>query len=381
MVHKEVIHLVGKTFIYYSNKGKVLRITTGILWKDRGISQNEKLINGLVKKLQDIISNYQLDHDGVKPSRAYVSSMMKGESPPKECLMDYYREFLDYKTQEVANGNLQPNSLIDYRTVRTILLDYEKVNKTKLQLLDLSEDFMNRFQEYLLENRNLNNNTAFKRMKLLKAFLNYCEGKHYFRLEFSFSKIKMKEYNPTVISLTESEYCHLRDWHTGKYEKVKAVFIFGCLTSLKFSNIKELRQDDIINDQICIRSAKTNTQHFIPLPSTAKAILLKYNYNLNFFTNQTYNRLLKKMAKTSGFFNSPVTVVIQKGSQKLEVQKPKWECFGSQLARRVNITRNIDKNLPLDVVMDIAGLKRMDTVFKYMDKSGVIKDYSKILEE
>jgi len=177
MVQKEVIHLAGKTFIYYSNKGKVLRIITGIQWKDRELPKNEKLITGLVKKLQDIISNYQFDHDGAKPSRDYVSSMMKGGSPPKECLVDYYREFLDYKTQEVANGNLQPNSLIDYRTLRTILLDYEKVNKAKLQLPDLSADFMNHFQEYLLKNRNLNNNTAFKRMKLLKAFLNYCEEK------------------------------------------------------------------------------------------------------------------------------------------------------------------------------------------------------------
>ena len=191
----------------------------------------------------------------------------------------------------------------------------------------------------------------------------------------------MKEYNPTVISLTEKEYFQLRDWEAGKYTKVKDVFIFGCLTSLKFSEIKDIHQDNIINHQICIKSAKTDVQHSVPLTATAKAILEKYSYNLNFFTTQTYNRLLKKMAKASGFFDTPITVVIQRGNQRLEVQKPKWECFGSHLARRVNITRNITKNLPLDVVMDIAGLKRMDTVLKYMDNNGAKKDYSKILEE
>jgi hypothetical protein len=183
MVQKEVVFLKGKACIYYSNKGKVLRLATGILWNDRWLPPNEKLINDLVKKLQDIVWNYRLDHDGGNPSRDFVRSMMKGESVPKECLMDYYREFLDYKTQEVTDGNL-------------------------------------------LTKRNLNNNSAHKRMKLLKAFLNYCEGKRYFRLDFNFSKIKMKGYNPTVISLTELEYCNLRDWDAGKYEKVKAVFIF-----------------------------------------------------------------------------------------------------------------------------------------------------------
>ena len=51
MVQKEVIQLKGKTYIYYSNKGEVLRIVTSILWKDRGLPQNEKLINGLVHLL------------------------------------------------------------------------------------------------------------------------------------------------------------------------------------------------------------------------------------------------------------------------------------------------------------------------------------------
>lgn len=381
MDQREVVQLKGKACIYYSHKGAVLRLATGILWEDRSLPQNAKLIQSLVKKQQEIINKYQLDHEGANPSRDYVRSMMKGESVPKESLMDYYREFLDFKTQEVTNGNLRPNSLIDYRTLRTILLGYEKEHKAKLHPSDLKKDFMDRFKEYLLTNRGLNNNTAFKRIKLLKAFLNYCEEKRYFRLDFSFSKIKMKEYNPTVISLTESEYCNLRDWDAGKYEKVKAVFIFGCMTSLKFSDIKELCRDDIVNDQICIRSVKTNVRHYVPLTLTAKAILEKYDYTLDFFTNQTYNRLLKKMAKASGFFDGEVTVVIQHGNENREIRKPKWACFGSHFARRVNITRNISKNLPLNVVMDIAGLKRIDTVLKYMDKFGAVHDYSKILEE
>ena len=51
MVQREVVQLKGKTCIYYSSKGKVLRLATGIDWKDRTLPQNEKLINNLVKKL------------------------------------------------------------------------------------------------------------------------------------------------------------------------------------------------------------------------------------------------------------------------------------------------------------------------------------------
>jgi hypothetical protein len=272
MIQREVVQLKGKTCIYYSSKGKVLRLATGIDWKDRTLPQNEKLINNLVKKLQDIIWKYRMDHDGGNPSRDFVRSMMKGESFKKECLMDYYREFLDYKTQEVTNGNLQPNTLIDYKTLRTVLLDYEKLNKTKLQPSEVTEAFLNRFKGYLLTTRNLNNNSAHKRMKSLKAFLNYCEEKKYFRLDFNFSNIKMKGYDPTIISLTETEYCNLRDWDAGKYARVKDVFIFGCLTSLRFSDIRSIRKVDIVNDQIFIRSIKTNVQFWWKIATLNKTL-------------------------------------------------------------------------------------------------------------
>ena len=380
MSTKEVVELKGKTCIYYSNKGKVLRLPTGILWKDRLQPKNEQLINSLVKKLQDIIWAYRMDHDGSNPTRDHVRAMMKGESFQKDSLIDYYREFYGYKTDQVKNGNLQPNSLIDYKTLRTVLMDFEKLSKTKFQLTDITEDFVNRFKSYLLTKRNLNNNSTLKRLKSLKVFINYCVENKYFKPDFTFSKIKMKGYDPTVISLTEDEFQQLLKWDAGKYEKVKDAFIFGCLTSLRFSDIIKIRNHDITNNQIIMRSVKTDVQHVIPLTTHSKSILGKYSYNLNFFTVQTYNRLLKKMAKESGIFDGEVTVVVQQGNEKKEIRKPKWECFGSHLARRTNITRNISKNIPLNIVMGIAGLKRMDTVLKYMDKFGGINEYSKKLE-
>jgi hypothetical protein len=53
----------------------------------------------------------------------------------------------------------------------------------------------------------------------------------------------------------------------------------------------------------------------------------------------------------------------------------------SNLARRTNITRNLMKQIPLLVVMSVAGLKQMSTVLKYMEKYGSINDYTKKMEE
>jgi integrase len=380
MKDKEIVQVQNRVFVYYSNKGLVYRHPTGVNWKDRNLPQNEQLLSSLVKKLRDIIHSYRMEH-GANPPRDYVKSWMKDETQQKEGLMDYYREFWNYKSNEVKNGNLQPHSLIDYRTLRSALTEFEKETRKKFQLTDITEDFVNRFKGFLLNKRKLNNNSTKKRLKSLKVFINYCEDKKYFRLDFNFSKIKVKTYDPTVISLTEQEFQQLREWDAGKYQKVKDLFILGCLTSLRFSDLKSIGKHNIINDQIVIKSIKTDVQHLIPLTPTCKEILEKYNYNLNFFTNQTYNRLLKKMAKDSGFFDTEVTVIVQHGNVKKEIRKPKYQFFGSHLARRTNITRNLMKQIPLPVVMSVAGLKQMSTVLKYMEKYGSINDYTKKMEE
>jgi len=113
MKDKEVVQLNGKVFIYYSNKGLVLRLSTGIDWKTQSKPENQKTINGLVNKLRDTITSYRIEFGG-NPSRDYVRSKMKDENiQEKSCLMDYYKEFLSCKNTQIKNGNLKPQTLID----------------------------------------------------------------------------------------------------------------------------------------------------------------------------------------------------------------------------------------------------------------------------
>lgn len=43
------------------------------------------------------------------------------------------------------------------------------------------------------------------------------------------------------------------------------------------------------------KSEKTDIQQIIPLTKLSQDILERYDYNLQFYKTQTYNRLLKKM--------------------------------------------------------------------------------------
>jgi len=381
MKDKEIVQLHGKIFLYYSNKGLVFRYPTGISSKDQGSPENQNIINSLVKKIRDIIYTFKLEN-GTNPSRDYVRSKMKDESlPTTATLQDYVKEFIGFKNTEVKHGNLKPQSMTDYINLRGSIQEFEKTTKKKLQMTDVTEDMVNRFKTYLTTKRLLNNNSLKKRLKSFKIFLNYCESKKYLKLNFDYSRIKVKTYDPTIVTLTENEFQQLKAWVPGKYQKVKDLFIFGMLTSLRYSDLISIREHHIINDNIVKKSEKTDIQQIIPLTKLSREILERYNYNLNLYRTQTYNRLLKKMGQESGIFSEEVVLVEQRGNQKLEIRKPKWQCLESHTARRTFITRAITKGIPLNVIMGITGHTRIETLTRYMDKYSPTNGYRELLEE
>ena len=381
MKEKEVVQLNGKVFLYYSNKGLVFRYPTGISTKDQGSQENQNIINSLVKKLRDIVYQYKMENGG-NPSRDFVRSRMRDERLPNNnsTLQDYLKEFISYKNTEVTNGNLKPQSLTDYTNLRSSLIEFDKTNKKKLQLSDVSEDMVNRFKLHLMK-KGLNNNSIKKKLKSFKIFLNYCESKKYLKLNFDYSRIKIKTYDPTIVTLTEDEFQKFKVWEPGKYQKVKDLFMFGILTSCRYSDLISIREHHIINDNIVKKSEKTDIQQIIPLTRITREILERYHFNLQLYTTQTYNRLLKKMGKESGLFESEVVLVEQRGSQKLEIRKKKWECLESHTARRTFITRAITKGIPLNIIMGITGHTRIETLSRYMDKYTPTNGYRELLEE
>jgi integrase len=240
---------------------------------------------------------------------------------------------------------------------------------------------VNRFKTHLTTKRLLNNNSVKKRLKSFKIFLNYCESKKYLKLNFDYSRIKIKTYDPTIVTLTEDEFQKLKAWDAGKYQKVKDLFIFGILTSLRYSDLVSVREHHIMNDNIVKKSEKTDIQQIIPLNRISREILERYNYNLQLYTTQTYNRLLKRMGQESGIFSGEVVLIEQRGNQRSEVRKQKWECLESHTARRTFITRAITKGIPLNVIMGITGHTRIETLTRYMDKYTPTNGYRELLEE
>ena len=193
MKDKEVVRLNDKVFIYYSCKGLVLRLPTGIEWKSRTQEENKTIIDKYVTSLREIVSSY-MKENGCKPSRDFVKSKLKSENPSeKSNLIDYYEEFLSAKRADIVNGNLKQASLTDFTSLKNALIDFEKKSETTFILTDISEDFVSQFVAYLQTTRKLNIDSCKKRLNSFKAFLNFCEEKKYFTMGFDWGSVKPEE--------------------------------------------------------------------------------------------------------------------------------------------------------------------------------------------
>lgn len=181
MNDKEVVQLSGKVFIYYSNKGLVLRLPTKIEWKDRNNEENKPTIENLVKKLRGIISAYMAEN-GCKPSRDFVKGKLKEEIPsPSLLLKDVLDHFLQSKKKEVEDGIMKPGSLTDFSSFKGAMTDFETNSETTFQISDITDDFISRFLNYLKTERNLSEDSCKKRLRTLKSFLTFCEDKRGFK--------------------------------------------------------------------------------------------------------------------------------------------------------------------------------------------------------
>jgi len=92
-----------------------------------------------------------------------------------------------------------------------------------------------------------------------------------------------------------SHYCT-----NNQLTKIKDIFIFQCLTGMRYGELKLINKRNINNnDCIVLKEEKNSSKptREIPLISISKAILLKYNYELPVISNQNKTITSKKFLK------------------------------------------------------------------------------------
>ena len=361
-----------------------------------------KAINAYLKRIDSFFSDLEndlLNNNGVVGdikkifSNEFGKARRSGDSEDEpKGFFDYFDEF----TSEMGKQNDWTNATHEkFHALKNHIKDFSEEPSFEL----FSEKGLTNFVEFLRNQLNMKNSTIGKQLGFLKWFLKWANAKGYNQETAyrSFSP-KLKGTEKAVVFFDWDELMKiyeykfpelgtelkLKDVHGKEYakrvnlerstlERVRDVFCFCCFTSLRYSDVANLKRANVYPDYIQITTIKTADTLKIELNKYAAAILKKYEgvsfpYDkvLPVVSNQRMNEYLKEMAEIIGF-NEPVTVTYYKGNLRIDETYPKWQMIGTHTGRRTFICNALMLGIAPQIVMKWTGHSDYKAMKPYID--------------
>jgi site-specific recombinase XerD len=293
----------------------------------------------------------------------------------KERSMDLFTFIQDFIDKAPSRVNSKSGTPVCYKMQREYertfhyLKEYAKSQPRKLDFKDIDLDFYYSFVEYL-QGLDLATNTIGKKIQTLKIFLNaasdlgYNDYKYYKSTRF----VAITEESDSIyLTSDEIKQIYQHDFSDNKsLDRIRDLFIVGCWTGLRFSDISQVTPEVIKDGLITIRQAKTGGKVVIPLHHTVEAILKKYKGVLpRVPTNQEFNRSLKDIGKAADI-KDKVHISITKGGVKTTKAYQKYELMTTHTGRRSFATNNYLIGVPSLTIMAITGHKTESAFLRYI---------------
>lgn len=231
---------------------------------------------------------------------------------------------------------------------------------------------------YLRESAGMEESSVRKTYQQLRWFLAWALHKGYMReMAVLHYRPKYKLVSKPVIFLTKRELLTLYYYNIPRVrgavtlEKVRDLFCFCAFTSLRYSDMAQLRRDDVTPTMLYVTSKKTHDRLPIDLCSKAREILKKYaslpgDRVLPVISCQQMNRNLKVLCELCGI-NEPIVKVFYRSGVRYEKVYPKYALMGTHAARRTFICFALSQGIPPQVVMKWTGHSDYMAMRPYID--------------
>ncbi len=272
-----------------------------------------------------------------------------------------------YIRDNTDSGRWSESALKKNKTIRRHLYD----TSPTLTFEELENDGMTLFIKHLssIKDRDghvgLKNDTIKKDISFVKAFVRWAQEKGFVdSSKFLCQKVRLKTVRKTVVFLDWDELMKIYSYDFGNLNYLshaRDVFCFCCFTSLRYSDVANLKRSNFKEDSFTFTTIKTSDTLTIQLNKYSKAILEKYA-NVKFpkdrvlpiISNQRLNEYIKIVGKLCGI-DAPVSITFYKGNQRVEETHPKWEVLSFHAARRTFISNALALGIPPNIVMQWSG--------------------------
>jgi len=344
------------------------------------IESFERTAKELIRTLSEngnVPSHEKLRNELDKIYKPTKVTTIHGETPK-----DFF-PFIDFF---IKTATRKENTIKSYKTLKNNLLDYQSEKKTTLTFDRIDIDFYNSFIDYLSKPKTiktkqgksktvagLSKNTIGTRIKILKTFLSEANSRG-IKVPNDYTKKSFRKPNEETFSiyLNESELMQIynKSGLPPYLERVRDLFLIGCYTGLRFSDLTQLKKENISTDNtINITTQKTNQKVVVPIHPVVREIFEKYDYKLpNLPTNQKFNEYLKKVAELAKI-KELVNIEKNIGGFIVSETTEKYNLVTSHTARRSFATNAFLSDMPSISIMKITGHKTESAFMKYIKMS------------
>jgi len=358
--------------------GNLQRPMPGTIHKFSNQNYSAKVISNIINEGLDMIkvAFTKCELDSVVPSKEILKTMVRGEQPEQEpvrvkkTLSELYEEYQESKRDD---RNLMKTSCYKFVQVWNHLVECHP----DITLEELTKEKLHKLKSWYIQN-GYSNTTIANRFKYLKSFFIWLKSEGY---ELQPGVFTYKP-NLTIVSKTVTflKYNELMDFYNFKFaddeknlELVRDMFCFMAFTSLRYSDLENLKKANVFDDHIEVCTKKTHDKLSIPLTIHAKEIINKYKNEgykdgkmFRVYANQKINELLKEAAKKAGL-DREVVLIHYQGNTRIEEVKKFYEIIGCHDARRTFVCCSLAFGIPPTVVMSCTGHSTYNAMKPYIE--------------
>lgn len=370
-------------YLFYRFNNQTLKYSTGIkikprFWnpelqkarQSRLFTQSES-INETLENLSTTVKNA---HRDLINARKTPTPYKLKEELNKALFKEEYAQkqgFLKFVDELIEQSNRMKNTKKQWKQTLRKLVEFKKATQKEVDFDTIDLDFYNSFVHFLTK-EGYTKNTIGGFIKNVKIFMNEAvDRKLTNNLEYRNRKFRVMEEKVDKIYLSQQELKNIYTLDLSKnqrLEKVRDLFILACFTGLRFSDLIQVRPENIINNgsQIKVKTEKTGELVIIPIHKYVKDILAKYNGSLPAsISNQKMNEYLKEIAELAGI-KETVKIAITRGGKIDNMINKKHELVTTHTARRSFATNAYLMDVPSISIMKITGHRTEKSFMKYI---------------
>lgn len=369
--------------------------------RDKKISELNSKLDNMVNNASEIFRRFE--NDNVRQPTLEEMREKLNEKYNKSLVvekLDFFGFFDKYileaktKTNQQTSRAISPNTIKLYKNAQNHLKDFASKCKRRIDFDTIDLDFYHDFSAYLAKSKKFAPNTIGRVIKITKGVLNDATERGLnTNLTFKSRRFKVITEKVENIYLTEAELDALFQLDLSeekRLERVRDLFLMGCYTGLRFSDLSKLDSKKITGDVIEIETQKTGEKVIIPLHPRVVALFDKYGDKIpHEISNQKLNDYIKEVGKKLAeqelkVLDNDVSVKETRGGKTTLKDFKKYDLISSHTARRSFATNAYLAGIPPFVIMGVTGHKTEKAFFEYIkitsqDKARIFQMYTKNL--